>query len=307
MEYVVGVGVALVVILLARAFGSLFDSRPRITDLDRRLGVGAVSREKSFILEEPSDDWSTRTDRAFEDMVVRSGLDLPGGQALSAILLGGVLAGGLFYFSGRDAFEVSLAFVAGAALILFLIWLVRGSWKRRLEAQLPDMYYFLARAVRSGMSMDQAIIAAGDMGAQPLAREFHRLGRQVRLGTPMRTALVDFMKRVPLPDARAFATAVSLHREVGGNMAHFLDRLASACRERIMLRAQVRANTSLAKLSAFFIGAAMPALLLYYHLARPEFVEEFFSTRTGLIILAAAIVLEIAGIIWLWWLVREQE
>jgi Flp pilus assembly protein TadB len=142
MEFAVTVGIAAVVVLLGVTIQNLFkrnDSDP----LDSRLGrVPEESPSRSLILEPVREDWDTKFDRSFETMVTRTGLDLPGNQGLIAVLGAGAILAGLFYYSGREPLEVGLGFALGSSIVVLLLYLLQGGWRRRVEAQFPDAYFF---------------------------------------------------------------------------------------------------------------------------------------------------------------------
>ena len=72
---------------------------------------------------------------------------------------------------------------------------------------------------------------------------------------------------------------------------------------RNQFRIQVQAATALSRISAGFIAAAMPVLLLVYFLTQREFLVAFLRT-VGQAALAVAFFLEVIGTIWLFAILR---
>ena len=111
--------------------------------------------------------WSGRMDTAFDRMVLRTGLELEPSQALALIALIGVgLAAVLFLWRGELWLSIlGLILGGGGALAVFLV--LQNRYRRQLSEQLPDAFYLLARSLRAGLSLEQAIALTGEQGARP--------------------------------------------------------------------------------------------------------------------------------------------
>ena len=73
---------------------------------------------------------------------------------------------------------------------------------------------------------------AADEVQEPVRTEFRLLHDRQNFGMPLPDALRSLAVRVPLLDARFFATAVLTQRESGGNLSEVLDGLSKLIRER---------------------------------------------------------------------------
>ena len=103
------------------------------------------------------------------------------------------------------------------------------------------------------------------------------------------------LERMPSMDLRLFVTAVNVHREVGGNLADTLERLAQTIRERIRIRRQVRVYSAQGRLSGYIL-AALPifvAIFLYFFI--PDYIKELVAVKTGWYIIGAAVAAQIIG------------
>ena len=65
-----------------------------------------------------------------------------------------------------------------------------------------------------------------DEVAEPVGPEFKKTFDQQNFGLPLKECLLELADRVPLLDVRFFATAVTIQRENGGNLAEILDNLS---------------------------------------------------------------------------------
>lgn len=247
-----------------------------------------------------------RMDTAFNSMIQHTGMDVEPAQALALIALVAVaLCAVLFFWRGELWLSVlGLIVGGGGTLIVFLV--LQSRYRRQLSEQLPDAYYLLARSLRAGLSLEQAIALTGEQGAKPLATEFQRCAAQLQLGLAVPAALELVGRRMHMLDFDVFATTVSLHYTMGGNLAMLLDRLAASTRDRNHFRGYFRTATALSRVTAIAIGAMTPALLLYYAIFPPEHVLAFFQSSSGWTALAVAGVLQLIGVVWMYRLLRVQ-
>ena len=83
-----------------------------------------------------------------------------------------------------------------------------------------------------------------------------------------------------------------------------LDRLAAGVRDRNQFRGYVKSSTSVSRITAIFIGAAQPALMIVYLAWQPDLFMRFFESSAGWSAFGLSILLEIVGVIWLSLLLR---
>jgi tight adherence protein B len=192
----------------------------------------------------------------------------------------------------------------GIMLPLGVFLILQARWRRNIQNQLPDAFFLLARSLRAGLNLEQALAMAAQHGSRPLAGEFHRTVEQVELGLTAPAALQNMARRLRLPDFNVLVTAVTLHRGLGGNLTLLLERVANTTRDRNLFRGYFLAATALGRMTAMFIVAAAPLLFLGYAIWQPEFVTRFTESTSGLKALATAATLEVVGIIWMYLLLR---
>jgi tight adherence protein B len=250
-----------------------------------------------------------RVDVGFQNMIERTGLDLDTSLALGIILFFGVVLAAVVFVWRYDEepwLAIPAFFVGAAVPLVFFLWRQRV-WRRRLQDQLPDALYLLARSVRAGRSVDQAFQLIGDQGVPPLSREFARMHRQMELGLSLSQVLQATARRLGLVDFNVFASVLSLHRTTGGNLPIILDRLAAATRDRNQFEGQYRAATVLGRYSAAFIVSLAVFIMLYLFFFQRDYMMRFFDisqTYTGIILFCTAMALEVLGILVLFWFLK---
>ncbi|MCC6420695.1 MAG: type II secretion system F family protein [Gemmataceae bacterium] len=249
-------------------------------------------------------DLFARMDHGFEETIRQTGLDIKPDQALGLIALLGVACGAAMYLLREELWMGLLGVAIGMGIPLTAFIVMRGRYRKQLQEQLPDSFYLLARSVRAGLTLPQAIELAGTDGVKPLADEFKRCSAQINLGMTVGGALKLMADRVGLLDFRALVSTVTLYQHTGGNLALLLDRLAAGARDRNQFRAHFRSATALARVGAVGIGSALPLLLLGYALFQPEHIQTFFTTAVGWAMLGVAVGLELIGCVWMYQLLR---
>ena len=102
----------------------------------------------------------------------------------------------------------------------------RNARLEKLLSQLPDAFDLMARVIRAGQTMSQALQAVADEFAQPIAAEFAYCYEQQNLGLPPETALRDLARRTGLLEIKIFVLALLVQQQTGGNLAELLDKLS---------------------------------------------------------------------------------
>jgi tight adherence protein B len=193
-------------------------------------------------------------------------------------------------------------FLLGLALgalagMLPLQW-VRWKRARRLlqfEEQFPEAIDLIARAMRAGHGFTTGLAMVAEEIPDPIGAEFRVLHDRQNFGQPLPDALREFAGRVPLLDARFFATAVLTQRESGGNLAEVLDNLAGVIRERFKVKRQVRVISAHGRMTGWILMALPPALALAFIVVAPDNMRMLVNDPLGIRMVVGAIVLQITG------------
>jgi tight adherence protein B len=177
-------------------------------------------------------------------------------------------------------FSSPLAWLIGLLVGFFLprLWINRRK-SRRLKAfngGLADTITLLANALRAGSSFLQAIEMVVRETQPPISTEFARVVREVNLGLPLDKALANVTRRVRSDDLDLMTTAISIHHQVGGNLAEILDSIAFTIRERVRIKGEIRTLTAQQRLSGYVVGALPIVLVGFISLIAPAFLEPLF-------------------------------
>jgi tight adherence protein B len=160
---------------------------------------------------------------------------------------------------------------------------------RRLKAfnnQLGDTLTLLSNAIKAGYSFAQAIDTVAKNAVAPIADEFGRAVREMNLGGSPDEALQNITKRIASPDFDLVATAYSIHRTVGGNLAEILDNIAYTIRERVRIKGEIATLTAQARASGTLITFLPLVLAAFMYFVTPTYFRPMFSNFIGWALLA---------------------
>jgi tight adherence protein B len=186
----------------------------------------------------------------------------------------------------------------GAIPILFLMQR-RSARIKKFEEQFPEALDLLSRALRAGHAFQTSLGMVADELVEPVGPEFKKTFDQQNFGLPLKECLFDLADRVPLLDVRFFATAVTIQRETGGNLAEILDKLAYVVRERFKILRQVRVHTAHGRFTGYVL-LGLPAVLgIILSYISPDHMNTLFTEPQGKTMLLGAGVMQTVGYIWI--------
>ncbi len=194
------------------------------------------------------------------------------------------------------------ALVVGVVILVFALLAVKSvasREKKRFTSQLPDTLTLTSTSLRAGYSLLQAVEAVAQESPEPTRREFGRALTEIRLGRPMIDALSDIAVRMESQDFEWAVLAISIQREVGGNLAEVLQTTAEMMNQRDRLRREMKALTAEGRISAVIMGVLPFFLFGLISFVNPSYLAPLYSTPIGLGLVGFAILLIIAGVVWM--------
>jgi tight adherence protein B len=171
--------------------------------------------------------------------------------------------------------------------------------KRRVAAFLnlfPDAIDLIVRALKSGLPISEAVVSAAHEIGDPVGSEFASVEGGMRMGRDLDSLLWDIAKRIDVPEFRFFIIALGVQRETGGNLAETLQNLGDLLRRRRSMRQKARAMASEARASTAILGSLPIVVTIILFMTSPNYIMVLFSDVRGLILVAIAISMLLAGI-----------
>ena len=216
---------------------------------------------------------------------------------VSALLLAaGYLAAELLRLFPFQVLKV--LFANGCALLPFLyVWTKRQRRMRQIEEMLPEAIDLFTRAMRAGHNIHSGLQVLSEETHEPLVTEFKKLVEELTLGSTVDEALHNLGDRVPLLDVRFFSTGVILQRETGANIVTVMENLSMVIRERLQLRARLRAHTAQQRFSAALLCGLPVFTGVFFYFLRYEYISVLWLTPLGSRFLIYGILSEIVGIL----------
>ena len=138
-----------------------------------------------------------------------------------------------------------------------------------------------------------------DESPEPLAGEFRAVFEEQRFGLPFEDALLGLGDRINLPDVRILITAILVQREVGGNLAEILEKVADTMRARFTIRRQVRVFTVQGRMSGYILAALPIVVGSFIFLINNEYMSVLFVHPIGKALLGFAAFLQFMGFLWI--------
>jgi len=192
-----------------------------------------------------------------------------------------------------------LAVVVGSGGVPVALRLARHRADWGVESALPDALDGLARSLRGGASLRQAIVEVAPSTGGRLGADLQRVAADVVDGASLAEALDGWVARRPLPGVRLTTAALSLGAHTGGASARAIDGLAQTLRSNVAIAAEVRALSSQARLSALVIAVAPVGFTVLAASADPRTAQFLLRTPIGLGCLAAGLILDAVGGLWM--------
>jgi len=194
--------------------------------------------------------------------------------------------------------NVVLTALAVPASLLAPRAVVRRVQRRRLlqiERQLPDALLMVASALRAGASFPVALESAAQDTRPPISQELALLIREIRLGVDMADALAHMEKRIPMQDFLMATAAISISREVGGNLAQTLETVARTLRDKQQMEGKIRSLTAQGKAQGWVMTLLPVFLMVVLSHMEPVAMAPLFNEPVGWATLAVIAVMEFLG------------
>jgi len=247
-----------------------------------RVGRGNVKKGKPSVAEQLNRaDLKLRTSEYF--MIQLGSLAL---FALIAMLRFG-FPGGII--------QILLAAIAGYLLPGVYVKYRVGRRLRAFNNQLGDTLTLLSNALKAGYSFAQAIDTVAKNAVAPISEEFARAVREMNLGGSPDEALSNITKRIASADFDLVATAYSIHRTVGGNLAEILDNIAYTIRERVRIKGEIATLTAQARASGTLITFLPIVLATFMYFVTPTYFRPMFESFIGWALIAIGVFMIFIG------------
>lgn len=193
-----------------------------------------------------------------------------------------------------------LGAAAGTILPTIFLHVLRRRHLERLEKQLVPGIHTLTSGVRAGLNLVQSLQLLARDGPIPLRHEVAHLLREYEYGVPLDEAMENAALRIGSSDYRLLFAALQTHRHRGGDLGTTLERIGQSIREIQRLENRIKTLTAEGRATSRWLGA-MPLVVLgiYYFLIDPVGLEAMFADTLGKLLIAAVVLLNVFGFLWI--------
>lgn len=228
--------------------------------------------------------------------VAQSGVNAPAEGIIGVAAVLSLVSGAVAAFLFRSPVAGVLVGAIAAAIPFQTVSIIRSRRRNKLLGQLPDAYEMMARVLRSGQTISQAMRGVAEEFSSPLAEEFAYCWEQQNLGLSPEASFKELARRTALLEIKVFVVAMSIHRQSGGNLVQLLSKLSNVIRERDKIRGKIVALTAEGKLQAYVLLGLPVFLALAMSVLNPTYIAELYQTP---VLIVAAGILELIGYVWL--------
>lgn len=195
-------------------------------------------------------------------------------------------------------FGISYAVVFVGCSYLGTLLYVRArisSRTRRVSDGLHPILVLITNALRAGQSFVQALHTVSQDGQGPLQEEFLRIEAELQLGATLEDAFMRANERIGSDDFDLIVTAILIQRQIGGNLAEVLEKIADTIRDRVRLKREVKALTSQGRLSASIFMVLPAGLGIILYMMNPMYISTLFQSPLGIAMLLIAGIGQLIG------------
>ena len=233
---------------------------------------------------------------------------VPFSHQLAALLMLGVgsVAGAVVLLL-TDSVAAAVMIAIGALVICLVALAATAQYRvHQFRKQLPLALDIMARAVRSGDGLREAVCLLSDTMQEPAKTEFVRVRNQLDMGLSLRATMQSFSDRVGSLDAKLFATTLAVHRDTGGELSSALERMSSVIRSRFEYDRHMKATTGMGRVSVMIVVGLAWLIVAYMIVMKPEYATDLWEKPMGQQMLIVAFVLEMIGIVWVFGLMKSD-
>ena len=204
----------------------------------------------------------------------------------------GVLAGNS---TGQRIFWMIVLCSGAYFMPNFIVSWLQSRYLQKVDDQLVDALRMMANALKAGLNLQQALDLVSREMPPPISVVFARVVNEINLGRLTDDALRRMAQRVPLDDVRLFADSVLTLRETGGNLSETFAVIAETVVERKKVQGRIKTVTTQGVSQGVIICSMPFALLLLFAFIDDHYLDPFFNTPLGWVMLAAMFILDAVG------------
>lgn len=173
----------------------------------------------------------------------------------------------------------------------------RDAREEATREALPEVLRSMEICFQSGFTLLQTFRQIEQETTGALHYLFDRAARRLELGESASSALAVFRENSAVSGLSFVSIALDVQHQAGGSIASVLESARSALRDELDLRRSLRVQTAQAKLSARVVTILPFVLIALFSLVSEGFLQPFFASPLGWMLLAIAFAMQLGGIL----------
>ena len=166
---------------------------------------------------------------------------------------------------------------------------------KQFSMQLVDALVMMGNSLKAGLSLQQAFQSIPREMESPIRQEFRIVVQEMQLGLSEEETLRNLHERMTTDDVDLFVTAVSISRDVGGNLTEVFDNIADTIRERFRIEGRIDALTAQGKMQGLVMCLLPIAAGVFINVFNPGWMRPLFTTAWGIGMMGLIVALEGLG------------
>ncbi|MFO1045780.1 MAG: type II secretion system F family protein [Planctomycetaceae bacterium] len=243
----------------------------------------------------------------FDELMLQSGLGISPSMMVALCACSAMTFGGAIFVWQENLLTTAVAGLVGFMLPVIFTIMARTRRQDKMTSQIPAMLEELARAAKTGRSVEQSMAMVAADTPDPLGAELKLATGRVEMGIPLKDALRDLPRRTGLMTLGLMCMTLVVQQQTGGDLVTVLERLSRTVRDRLLFMGRLRAATAASRATAILMIVLPPAVLAFFVYRKPTYMDELLSSAWGRNSTILAICLEIVGALWVLRILKDSE
>ena len=172
---------------------------------------------------------------------------------------------------------------------------------------MPEMVGGLARAARTGRSLEQCFELMAADTPNPLGKELRLCSRKIQMGIGLSAALEGLPERTGLVSLSVLVTTLTVHQQMGGDLVKVLERLSNTIRDRLTFLGRLRVATSASRATAILMLMLPPVILYVFIFLDPAYFTNLMSSSWGRLTTGLTFFLQFIGSILVILILKQSQ
>lgn len=173
--------------------------------------------------------------------------------------------------------------------------------KEELYDSFRDLIAWMHTALRSGYSMENAVLEAAGQMEQSLGKEnilvqeLRRMRHKMMISVPVEQLFLDLAMRSRIDDIETFASVLVIAKRTGGNVCEIFQNTWDIFCTRIDTMREIRAGVSSRRFEQNIMSVVPFGILVYVQLSFPEFLDVMYGNLTGVLFMSGCLAVYLAA------------